>query len=258
MQLNYKKYGEQGEPLLILHGLFGMLDNWATLGRKFSDTLSTNHFKVYLIDQRNHGKSPHDATMDYELMANDIANFIQQQQLEKVNLIGHSMGGKVAMQLAFTHPQLIKKLLVADIAPKAYKGNHYEIFNAIESVDLTLINSRKDADKALENLLPNFGVRQFILKNLARNNKGEYYWKLAINNIKTNYESLIGGVDGSFDGATLFIKGGKSNYISPEDWVTIQQKFSNAKLNEIEAAGHWLHAEKPLAFYEIVMKFLLL
>jgi len=253
MQLNHKKYGETGQPLLILHGLFGMLDNWATLGRKFSQ-----HFQVYLIDQRNHGKSPHNIAMNYELMANDIANFIKQHQLENVNLIGHSMGGKVVMQLAFTHPQLIKKLIVADIVPKAYKGNHYEIFEAIESLDLEKIKSRKDADQGLENLLPDFGVRQFILKNLARNNDNKYLWKPAINYIKANYEDLIGEVDGGFNGETLFIKGEKSNYISTKDWASIQQQFSNAKLTTIEDAGHWVHAEKPNEFYETATKFLLL
>lgn len=251
MELNYKKYGEVGEPLLILHGLFGMLDNWATLGRKFSQ-----HFQVYLLDLRNHGKSPHDAAMDYVLMANDVVEFIEQHQLGKVNLIGHSMGGKVAMQLAISNAHLIKKIVVADIAPKFYLGNHNDIFEAIGSLNLNEINSRKTADEALTTLLPNFGVRQFILKNLARSNEGNYFWRPAVDYIKAKYSNISKAIEGTFNGTTLFIRGSKSDYILDEDWTTIKAQFPNATLTEIEGAGHWLHAEKPIDFYDAVMEFL--
>jgi len=252
MELNFKKYGETGEPLLILHGLFGMLDNWATLGRKFAQ-----HFQVYLIDQRNHGRSSHNSEMNYELMADDLVEFIQQQQLDKVNVIGHSMGGKVAMQLAVAYPHLTKKLIVADIAPKAYLGNHNDIFEAIESLNLNEIESRKQADEALTPLLPNFGVRQFILKNLARSNEGNYFWRPAIQYIKTNYSNIATSIDGSFNGTTLFLRGNKSNYILDENWPEIKSRFPNATLIDIEDAGHWVHAEKPNEFYKAVTNFLL-
>jgi len=256
MELNYKKYGEQGEPLLILHGLFGMLDNWATLGRKFSD-----HFQVYTIDQRNHGKSPHSQAMNYEIMANDLAEFIEQHQLSEANIIGHSMGGKVAMQFAYLYPHLTKKLIVVDIAPKTYAGNHNHIFEAMESLNLNEIESRKQADEALTPSLPNLGVRQFILKNLARNNHNNYYWRPAVSYIKANYGTIAGGVlgiSGSFNTPTLFIRGGKSDYILDEDWPGIKSQFPNATLTQIEDAGHWVHAEKPMEFYEAALNFFIL
>jgi len=253
MELNYKKYGETGEPILILHGLFGMLDNWATLGRKFSQ-----RFQVFLIDLRNHGKSSHSHEMNYEVMANDIVEFIEQHELAKVNVIGHSMGGKVVMQLAIANPHLLKKLIVADIAPKVYADNHNDIFEAIESLNLNEIESRKDADEALTPMLPNFGVRQFILKNLARTNESNYFWKPAFSHIKTNYSKISGTIEGKFSGTTLFIRGSKSDYILDKDWPVIKSQFPNAILTEIENAGHWLHAEKPTEFYEAAINFLLL
>lgn len=250
MNLNYKTYGV-GAPLVILHGLFGMLDNWSTLGRKFG-----NGYKVYLVDLRNHGKSPHNQVMNYPTMAKDIYDFIKANDLDKINLIGHSMGGKVAMQFAIDYPSHINKLVVADIGVKQYKGNHHDIFEAFESLDLAAIESRKQASEQLEKLLPDFGVRQFILKNLARSNDGTYFWRPAIQIIKNEYQHILAAVEGAFSGPALFVKGGQSKYIVESDTNTLLSQFPNATIQSIAGVGHWLHAEKPGEFYAVVNTFL--
>jgi len=250
MKLNYKTFGE-GEPLIILHGLFGMLDNWSTLARKFGA-----HYKVYIVDLRNHGKSPHHKQMDYPTLAKDILTFVETHQLQQVNLIGHSMGGKVAMQFAIDFPQFLKQLIVVDITSKSYKGNHTEIFEAFNSLSLPNIESRKQADEALQDILPEFGVRQFILKNLARNTEGEYFWRPAVEYIHQNYAPILSAIEGIYGGSTLFIKGANSNYIKDNDLVDIQKQFPKAQMKTIENAGHWVHAEQPTVFFETVKHFL--
>lgn len=248
MELNFKNYGSDGAPLIILHGLFGMLDNWSTLGRKFGETN-----QVYLLDQRNHGKSAHDPTFNYKVMAADLAEFIEQQELEKVHLIGHSMGGKTAMQFAFDHPEMLQSLIVADIAPYAYEHGHSDVLEAFDGVDLATIDSRKAADEALVDLLPDFGVRQFILKNLARNKEGAYFWRPAVAIIKAEYDNIISGIDGLYEDKVLFIGGERSDYLEAARWDDVLQQFPKADLEIISDAGHWVHAEQPIAFYEVVM-----
>lgn len=250
MELNYKIFGK-GEPLIILHGLFGMLDNWSTLARKFGA-----YYKVYIVDLRNHGKSPHHPQMDYATLAKDIETFLKTHQLQHVNLIGHSMGGKVAMQFAIEYPELLKQLIVVDIAPQAYKGNHTQIFEAFNNLSLPNIKSRKQADTALQDILPEFGVRQFILKNLARNTEGQYFWRPAVAYIHQNYLSILSAIEGIYNEPTLFIKGAQSNYIKDDDAVNIQKQFPKAKIKTIENAGHWVHAEQPAAFFDTVKQFL--
>ncbi len=251
IKLNYKTYGE-GEPLIILHGLFGMLDNWSTIARRLGE-----FFQVFTIDLRNHGKSPHHPAMDYSIMAADIADFVESHQLKTIHVVGHSMGGKVAMQFAINYPHHLNKLLVVDIAPNAYKGNHAAIFKAFKSLDLPTINSRKQADEALKNILPDFSVRQFILKNLARNKDGQYFWRPAVDFIHNNYTNILSAIEGSYDGHTLFIKGEQSNYIQSDADLSIQKQFHFAQLEVIKDAGHWIHAEQPVAFFETVKPFLL-
>jgi len=251
MELYYKIYGT-GKPLIILHGLFGMSDNWSTLAKKLGEL-----YTVYTIDLRNHGKSPHHPQMDYSTLATDILTFIETHQLDMVNLIGHSMGGKVAMQFAINFPNKLNKLVVVDIAPKLYEGNHANIFEAFKSLPLPEITSRKQADEALKTILPEFSVRQFILKNLTRNKEGQYYWRPAIDYIHNNYTNILGQIEGVYEGVTLFIKGEHSYYIQVKDVGEIKQQFPKATISTIKNAGHWIHAEQPLAFFETSKQFLL-
>jgi pimeloyl-ACP methyl ester carboxylesterase len=253
MELNYKKYGEQGEHLIILHGLFGMLDNWHSLATVFS-----RDFQVWIIDQRNHGKSPHSEAFDYHLLAKDILDFCEEHGIEKMNLIGHSMGGKVAMQFSFMFPERLHKLIIADIAPKGYDGSHDELMDAMRNLNLSKISRRSDAEEMLEPQIPSLDVRQFLLKNLARQTEG-YHWKLNLQSLEDNYPKIIGSIDRDkiYDGPVLFIKGGNSDYILPEDEKEILWQFPQAKFVTFPGIGHWVHAEAPALFAETVNGFLL-
>jgi len=251
LKLNYKKYGEEGEHLIILHGLFGTLDNWNTLSKKFSES-----FQVIAFDARNHGKSEQDKQIDYTLMAKDLFNLLDDLKIEKAHILGHSMGGKTAMQFAINYPQKVDKLIVVDIAPKAYQNGHQIIFDAFKSLDFDAIKSRKDADNQLKPILTDFGVRQFILKNLGLNAEKKYFWKPAYTWIEAEYENIITKIDGTYSGTSLFIKGEKSRYIAANEFENIQQQFTHSALKTIENAGHWVHAENPKEFYKIVIEYL--
>ncbi|WP_205500541.1 alpha/beta fold hydrolase [Rufibacter psychrotolerans] len=253
MELNYKVLG-QGHPLLILHGLFGTLDNWQTLGREFSKT-----YQVYLIDLRNHGRSPHSEEFSYQLMTDDLLEFVEQHQLQDIYLIGHSMGGKVAMNFALQHPEKIAKLLVADIAPKAYPPHHDDIIAGFRSIDLNAIQSRQEADDQLAQKVEDMGTRQFLLKNLYRQEDNSFAWRLHLDAIERNLPYILGNIasDTPFTKPTLFLRGANSRYIKPEqDLPQIQALFPNARVETIENAGHWLHAEQPQQFYRLTMEFL--
>ncbi len=250
-KLNYKVLGE-GEPLFILHGLFGSLDNWITLGKKFSDD-----FKVYLIDQRNHGLSFHDDQFNYKVMADDLLDFMNNQKINSAHLIGHSMGGKTVMNFATEYSEKVKKLVVADIGPKYYPVHHTEIIKALYAIPVEKLNSRKDADEKMSIKIQNFGIRQFLLKNLQRD--GDHFkWKMNLDIIAKNIEEVgkASNQNANFDHETLFIRGGKSDYIQDSDLNMINSIFPKAKLETITDAGHWLHAEKPNEFYDSVIKFL--
>lgn len=255
MHLNYKTFGT-GHPLIILHGLFGMLDNWQTLALQFSQ-----HFCVYTIDQRNHGKSFHTEEFNYHLLSDDLFDFMHQHQIESAHLIGHSMGGKTVMQFAVDNPSLTDKLIVADIAPKDYPAGHDAIFDAFAALDLSKINTRNEADEQMKSLVPDFGTRQFLLKNLTRHKNGSYGWKCNLPALQNHYAEILGNSLTPFDQFTkpaLFIKGGKSErYIElPDDEETILHFFPNAIIQTIADAGHWVHAEQPDAFYQHSMQFL--
>ena len=179
MELNYKKLGE-GQPLIILHGLFGSLDNWLTLAKYWAE-----NYEVWLIDQRNHGKSPHADEHSYELMAQDLKKFMEENHIENPIILGHSMGGKTAMEFAITFPAQVKALIVVDIAPVSYQVHHWDIIEALESIDLSKVESRKDADKILQKKISSFGVRQFLLKNLDRIGQSTYQWKFNLSVLKS-------------------------------------------------------------------------
>lgn len=254
MELNYKTFG-QGDPLIILHGMFGTLDNWQTIGKQLSE-----HFTVYILDQRNHGRSPHDDLIDYPTMAEDLKHFMETHWIFKAHILGHSMGGKTAMQFALEHPDMLDKLVVVDVAPKRYAGGHEEILAAILALDLKTVQSRNDAELFLRQRLTNQdeGTIQFLMKNLSRNPESGFEWKMNFPAIHAHYQDILTGieVDTTFEGETLFIRGEKSNYIQDSDWQNILKLFPQAHLETVSNAGHWVHADQPQALLEMVQSFL--
>ena len=252
MQLNHKIFG-QGPPLIVLHGLFGTLDNWQTLAKRWADD-----YTVVLLDLRNHGRSPHVATHDYPGMAEDLKVFMEANWMYEAHILGHSMGGKTAMQFALHYPDMVNKLVVVDIAPKDYAGGHEEILNALNDLDLATITDRKDADDFLTSRIHSRGVRQFLLKNLTRTPAGAYEWKMNLPVLKEYYSAILGNVSGGepFEAPTLFIRGEQSDYIGDDDLALIQTYFPHARLETLTGAGHWVHAEQPEALYQLVHTFL--
>lgn len=250
-KLNFKKFGE-GTPLIISHGLFGSLDNWITLARKFSE-----HFQVYIIDQRNHGLSFHSDEFSYKKMAEDLLAFMNAEGLEKAHIMGHSMGGKTVMNFAVNHENKVKKLIVADIGPKYYPVHHTQIIKALYSIPVSELSSRKEADEIMSRSINNFGIRQFLLKNLMREGDA-FKWKMNLDVIAQHIEEVGKALNQNaiYHGETLFIRGANSDYISEGDMNLINSIFPKARLETIEEAGHWLHAEKPKEFYNAVMNFL--
>jgi len=253
MTLNYKKLGEGTQKVVILHGLFGSLDNWMTHGRY----LASKGFEVYLVDQRNHGKSPHTAAHDYELMSQDLADFLKEHNIEHPYLIGHSMGGKTVMHYAMHHQHNIKKLVVVDIAPKYYPPHHQQILNAFHSVDVANISSRKEAQESMSVHVSNVGVMQFLLKNLDRTKTG-FQWKVNLDVLENEIEKI--GSTYEFqtpqDVETLFIRGGNSDYILNEDRSLLKSHFPNSNLVTIRDAGHWVHAEQYENFISVLEHYL--
>jgi len=251
MELFYKKSG-QGQPLIVLHGLMGMLDNWATPAKVLSD-----HFEVYLVDQRNHGHSEHSDDFSYQDMSDDLYEFIEAHQLEGAHILGHSMGGKTAMKFAQNYPSMLDKLVIADIAPRAYEVHHQQILAGLLAVDLKIIQKRSDADKILKQYIPEFGVRQLLLKNLYWPEKGRLAWRFNLEIINDTIEQIGEEInDRKYSGETLFIRGAKSNYIHDIDKEMIDVYFPNSKINTIPNSGHWVHAEQPEQFLKFVIEFL--
>ncbi|MEM9820207.1 MAG: alpha/beta fold hydrolase [Bacteroidota bacterium] len=252
MTLNFKAFG-QGDPVIILHGLFGTLDNWQTIGKQLAE-----QYSVYLVDQRNHGRSPHHSDFNYAIMAEDLRHFMESQWIYKAHLIGHSMGGKTVMQFAMDFPDMIDRLIVVDIAPKAYAGGHQDIFNALHQLDLDQIEDRKTADAQLAKYIEDFGVRQFLLKNLMREKAGGYRWKMNLPVIEQHYQAILDTIPltEAFEEKTLFIRGSRSKYISDDDWPKVLTHFPKAHLATVEGSGHWVHAEAPKALLKLVKEFL--
>ncbi len=243
----HSKIVGNGNPLVILHGLFGMSDNWLTLGRKFSE-----HFEVHLVDLRNHGRSFHDDVMDYEGLVQDILQYLEYHNLNTIHILGHSLGGKVAMFFAVLHPEKVEKLIVADIAPKTYSNRHQTIFDAMDKVDFNLIKTREEVGKILSESIPNQGMVQFLLKNVYHKTSTELDWRFNKIVLQKNYELLNEPlpVYSTFEKETLFLKGENSDYILPKDESLITAHFPNAQIKTISNAGHWLHAENPDEFYQ--------
>ena len=252
-ELHYNDSGS-GTALLILHGLFGSSRNWQSLARRLAE-----NNRVVNIDLRNHGQSFQDATMDYPAMAADVAELMQRLELENCALLGHSMGGKVAMMLAHRLPDRVSRLIVADIAPVVYRHSHTDLVEAVLALDLDTVESRTDADRALAERIPEDGLRAFLLHNLARDGEG-WKWRVNWRAIDASMDALIGfdGLpeDWRLDLPTLFIRGSASDYIGAAEIDVIERHFSNVEIATIEGAGHWLHAEQPQEFLRLVGDFL--
>jgi len=243
-----------GKPLLILHGFLGMSDNWKTLGNKYAE----NGFETHLIDQRNHGRSFHSPEFDYGLLAQDLKDYMVFNAIENASLLGHSMGGKTVMQFAVDHAQMVDKLLVADIAPKFYPPHHQNIIDALKTLDVNTLKSRSEADKKLAESLSDFGIRQFLLKNLYWVEKGTLGFRFNLDVLQNKMEEIgenILGTD-TFNGPTLFLRGSRSEYVHDNDVSGIKKHFPNAQVKTIENAGHWLHAENPNQFFTTSLEFL--
>lgn len=253
MILHSNTFGE-GTPFVILHGFLGMGDNWKTLGRKFSES----NFEMHLVDQRNHGRSFHDDNFDYELMADDLKHYYDENNLENTILLGHSMGGKTAMLFATKYPHLVSKLIVADISPRYYPVHHDAILEGLSQLDFSVVKTRGAADEELSHYVPEIGTRQFLLKNLYWVEKGQLGLRINLEVLKANVSEVGEAlpVSALFNGETIFLRGDKSEYISTEDESIIKRQFPRASIGTIPNAGHWLHAENPAAFYEAVMQFI--
>ncbi|MDD1782350.1 alpha/beta fold hydrolase [Enterovibrio sp. ZSDZ35] len=252
MFLNFKIQGE-GEPLLLIHGLFGSLDNLGGLARVLAE-----HYKVYQIDLPNHGLSPRSLNVDYASQADAVLAFLDQQDLNCISVVGHSMGGKVAMMMATRYPERIKQLVVMDIAPVRYQvRRHDNVFSGLNASMQQPINSRKDAEAKLADHIVDPGVRQFLLKSLARQEDGTFDWRFNVDALEANYEDITGWTNvGQYPGNTLFLKGGESDYISAEHRDEIEAQFPNAKAHVVANTGHWLHAEKPETVARVITRFL--
>lgn len=241
MKLFYRELGE-GNPLVLLHGVFGASDNLLTIAK-----LLAGKYKVYIVDARNHGQSPHNTEFTYEAMADDLCVFIEEKQLKKPVLVGHSMGGKTVMKFAATREAMAEKFIILDISPRYYPRHHDQILEGLNAIDVENIGSRGAADKKLAAYIPELGVRQFLLKNLERTEEGGLRWKLNLPVITEKIENIGEGLpdDVRVTKPILFIRGGKSGYIREEDKNLIHKLFVNARIETVENADHWLHAEQP-------------
>jgi len=249
--LFFQEYGA-GPPLVILHGLFGSLDNWHTLARKLGET-----FRVFAVDQRNHGRSPHSPEFSYTAMAEDLRAFLDERGVKKSALIGHSMGGKTAMQFAVTYPRRVTHLIVVDIGPQAYERQHNLVLEALCGLDLKDFSTRGEVDAALAKQLDDPSVRQFLLKNLKREEDGTFGWKMNLPVIRDRYDEVNAALQGDeiFEGPVLFVRGTKSPSLTRAAVDAARSRFPDAQLVEVDS-GHWVHAEKPDAFLGLVLDFL--
>jgi esterase len=252
MRLHFRTYGA-GEPVVIVHGLFGSLDNWHSINTK----LGASH-KVFAVDLRNHGQSPHSNEMSYASMAQDLRELMHEQRLDRISIMGHSLGGKVAMQFALSWPQQLDKLIVADIAPRAYPPHHDYIFDALLPLEMASFKTRQEIDQALVAKIPPAAVRQFLLKSLQRDEAGGFRWRLNLPVLHDHYAELSAALpmDKSCERPALFLKGEKSDYIQSADESLICRLFPRAIIRTLAGAGHWLHADVPETFFRTVQEFL--
>jgi esterase len=253
IDLAHNAFGESGPAVIVLHGLLGSARNWTTISKRLGESR-----RVFALDLRNHGGSPWAASMTYDDMAEDVRRFIEQQGLEPVSVIGHSMGGKVAMRLALLYRDLVDRLVVVDVAPMVYNHSFDDYIDAMRGVDLARVTRRAEVDAALARTIPDFGVRAFLMQNLARNDGG-FVWRPNLDAIAMSMDDIIGWPESGparFEGDTLVLAGERSEYVRPEHRPLFEELFPAVRLEWIEGAGHWVHAEKPEPFLERVAGFL--
>ena len=246
-------YGE-GQAIVIIHGLFGMSDNWNSIGKKISD-----NYNVHIIDLRNHGRSFHNANFSYDDMSNDLHEYLLHHNIQKPILIGHSLGGKVAMNFSFKNSEKVKGLIIVDIAPKTYNIDfHINILSVLSRVSLFNYSSRDEIDKVLSKDIPELSIRSFLMKNLYRYENKNFKWRFNIEVLRKELSNIKNAdfLNGELTLPTIFIKGGNSSYINSNDESLISKHFKNSRISEIVGAGHWVHAEKPDLFYRKVIAFI--
>jgi len=253
MELHSNIIGE-GDPLIILHGFLGMGDNWKTLAKQFSGL----GFQVHLVDQRNHGRSFHDSEFNYDVLAADLKTYCSHHNLQNIVLLGHSMGGKTAMLFAALYPEIVSKLIVADISPRFYPVHHDAILEGLSSLNFEEITSRKQAEEQLSKYVQDVGTRQFLLKNIYRLSPSVLGLRINLKALKTNVSEVGEALSSTlnFQKDTLFLRGDKSEYISDQDGPLIKYQFPTAVVKTISNAGHWLHAENPVEFFHNVRVFI--
>lgn len=254
MKLFFRQVGETGPAIVILHGIFGSSDNWLTI----SKTIAARGYRVFSLDQRNHGQSPRANEQTYGHMAADLHDFLTDQALDNPILVGHSMGGKTVMQYAMSYPDTFDKLVIVDIAPKFYPIHHAQLIRGLKAIDLTALTSRNEADAILSQYEPLASVRQFLLKNLYRNEQGQFAWRLNLPVIEQELDGIGGELINprTVTEPTLFIRGSESHYILDSDLPTINRIFPNVRVETIQGASHWVQAEKPVEFVNVLMAFL--
>ena len=246
VSLSYKSQGAAGSPVVILHGLLGSSSNWRSIARRLAE-----RHRVFALDLPNHGESPHVDTMSYPAMAKDVAAFLDDQQLASATLIGHSMGGKIAMRLALDRPERVERLVVVDIAPTVSHHDHLPWLQAMETLDLGRVSRRADADSLLSQAIPDPAMRQFLLQNLVGSADG-FEWRVNLAAIANSLPALLdfpldAGTE-AFGGPALFLRGAQSDYVLEQDAAVIRALFPRADIVTIEGAGHWVHAEQPARF----------
>jgi len=253
LDLHHRIIGKQGDPLILLHGLFGSLENLAGIGSRLAEC-----YQIHLLDLRNHGRSPHHQIMHYPRMADDVVAYMDAAGLSQVDLFGHSMGGKTAMQMALSYPDRVRRLVVGDIAPVDYPAHHEQVLTALQLIAPEQLKSRSQADGMLKDQVPEQSVRQFLLKNLVKKGTCGYQWRMNLSAIAHNYPALMAALRhlDPYAGPVLFIKGGNSDYIKPHYQSHILSLFPDARLRTIANTGHWFHAEKPVLVAGVIRRFL--
>ena len=255
MDLFYREIGvPDGTPVVVLHGLLGSGANWQSVAREWF----ASGYRVLLVDLPNHGRSPRSAEISYPAMASELSGFFDRTGVERAILVGHSMGGKVAMQFALDYPDRAGQLVVVDIAPRAYADGHTALLEALRSLDVSAYGAREEVDEALRDRVPAVEERQFLLKNLAMQNGSGFSWLVDLDAIHSAYPNLLAAVegDGPYMGPALFVRGEASGYVLDGDWLDIVRLFPAAEMETVPGAGHWTHVDAPDVVGEAIRTFL--